>query len=249
MFTELQYSLLKRIAPYSKDSPNNGQETRWVGEAKIKLLLGNHFLNGLQGKKVIDFGCGEGHEAIAIARLTDCTVTGLDIRESVLETGRSSAREAGVSDRCSFTTSYEGKADAVICIDAFEHFENPGAILSTLSDLLKPDGKVFFSFGPTWYHPLGGHLFSVFPWSHLLFSEQALIRWRSDFKSDGARRFGEVEGGLNQMTIKRFRQLVAESPLSLEAIDCVPIGRLRPLHNPLTQEFFTAIVRGVLRKR
>jgi hypothetical protein len=56
---------------------------------------------------------------------------------------------------------------------------------------------------------LGGHLFSVFPWAHLIFSEQALIRWRSDFKSDGATRFSEVAGGLNQMTIRRFERLIA----------------------------------------
>ena len=65
-------------------------------------------------------------------------------------------------------------------------------------------GCIFVSFGPTWYHPLGGHLFSVFPWVHILLTEDALIRWRAQFKTDGARKFGEVEDGLNQMTIRRF---------------------------------------------
>lgn len=73
-----------------------------------------------------------------------------------------------------------------------------------MSALLEPKGEVIASFGPTWYHPLGGHLFSVFPWAHLLFSEKALLRWRSDFKTDGATHFGEVAGGLNQMTVDRF---------------------------------------------
>ncbi len=52
-----------------------------------------------------------------------------------------------------------------------------------MNTLLQPAGEVLVSFGPTWYHPLGGHLFSVFPWAHLIFSEKALIRWRSTFKT------------------------------------------------------------------
>jgi len=80
---------------------------------------------------------------------------------------------------------------------------------------------------------LGGHLFSVFPWAHLLFSERALIRWRSDFKTDGATRFSEVAGGLNQMTM---------SPLRMSWMECVPIRKLHRLHNYLTREFTTSIV-------
>ncbi len=60
--------------------------------------------------------------------------------------------------------------------------------------MLKPGGRLYASFGPTWFHPYGGHLFSVFPHAHLIFTERSLIRWRSDFKSDGATRFHEVAG-------------------------------------------------------
>jgi hypothetical protein len=102
---------------------------------------------------------------------------------------------------------------------------------------------VLTSFGPTWYHPLGGHLFSVFPWAHLVFTEKALIRWRSDFKTDRATKFGEVAGGLNQMTIKRFERVVAESPFRFEHLELVPIRKLRRVANRLTREATTAIVR------
>ena len=118
-----------------------------------------------------------------------------------------------------------------------------------MNTLLQPPGEVLVSFGPTWYHPLGGHLFSVFPWAHLIFSEKALIRWRSDFKQDGATRFSEVAGGLNQMTITKFEELIARSPLRLASIELVPIRRLRGLHNRLTREFTTAILRCRLVKR
>ena len=98
-------------------------------------------------------------------------------------------------------------------------------------------------FWPTWYHPLGGHLFSVFPWAHLVFTEASLIRWRSDFKTDGATRFCEAEGGLNQMTIRRFRSIVAESDFKFAEFEPVPIRKLRIIANRVTREFTTAIVR------
>jgi hypothetical protein len=109
--------------------------------------------------------------------------------------------------------------------------------------LLGPGGRVLVAFGPPWFHPLGGHVFSIFPWSHLLFTERALIRWRSDFSHDGATRFGEVEGGLNGMTVRRFGRIVAESGYAVEHFEAVPIRKLRFLAAGPTREFLTAIIR------
>jgi hypothetical protein len=63
-----------------------------------------------------------------------------------------------------------------------------------------------------------------------------------------ATRFEEVEGGLNQMTVRRVRQL-AGSPLEFETFETVPIRRLRALANPLTREFLTGSVRWRRRRR
>jgi len=118
--------------------------------------------------------------------------------------------------------------------------------LRRCGNLFKDDGRVLISFGPAWFHPYGGHQFSVFPWAHLLFSERALIRWRSDIESDGATRFNEVKGGLNQMTIRRFEKLIAASDFDVEAFEAVPIRIVRRLWNRWTREFFTSVVRATL---
>jgi hypothetical protein len=81
-----------------------------------------------------------------------------------------------------------------------------------------------------------------------LFSERALIRWRSDIRNDGATRFGEVAGGLNQMTIKRFEQLIGASPFRLDRLETAPIRKLKWSHSRLTREFTTSIVRAQLVK-
>jgi len=108
---------------------------------------------------------------------------------------------------------------------------------------------VYVVFGPPWYHLLAGHLFSVFPWAHLLFTEGALIRWRSDFKRDGAKGFNEVEGGLNLMTVRRFERLVQQSRFRFERFETVPIRKLRMFFTPLTREFCTSMVRCTLALR
>jgi SAM-dependent methyltransferase len=176
-------------------------------------------------------------------------VIGIDIRPRAVEHARVNATRAGIADLCEFRLATDQQADAIVSIDSFEHFGDPQAVLKKMSELLKPKGTVFASFGPTWYHPLGGHLFSVFPWAHLLFSEAALIRWRADIRSDGATRFADVEGGLNRLTIRDFLDFVSESPFFVETLDLIPIKRLRVLHNRFTREFTTAIVRCKMVKK
>lgn len=211
--------------------------------------MGDEFLNRIAGKTIVDFGCGNGIEAVEMAQRGAKRVIGIDILEGALKTAQQSASAAGVQHICTFATSTNERAEVIVSIDAFEHFADPAAILKIMDALLQPTGEVLVSFGPTWYHPLGGHLFSVFPWAHLVFGEKALIQWRSTFKTDGATRFGEVAGGLNQITIRKFEELLESSPLRPASMELVPIKFLRYLHCKPTREFTTALVRCRLVKR
>lgn len=229
----LQYRTLKAFWP---GEPTYMDGSAYVGVSKVHALLGD-LLGELAGKHVIDFGCGTGEASAEMAK-TASFVTGVDIRESVLEVARRTAPA-----NCRFTMQPDEPADVIVSLDSFEHFADPAAILLRMAELLKPGGSVISSFGPTWYHPFGGHLFSVFPWAHLVFSEQALLRWRADLRADGARRFEDVEGGLNRMTIARFERLVEASPFRAEHLELAPIRGIGAVHNRLTREFWTALVR------
>lgn len=244
LLDNLEYRILKRIAP---DEPNVMTGEAYAGRSKLETLLGPAAIADLIScNAALDFGCGRGEDAIELARRGCSRVIGIDIQERFLLEARSAAARAGVSARCEFATGAGEHVDAIYSLDAFEHFADPAAVLGEMYRLLKPGGRVHASFGPTWYHPLGGHLFSVFPWAHLVFSERALLRWRADIRDDGAKRFSDVAGGLNQMSIRRFQRLVAESPFTLASIECVPIRKLRPIHGKLTREFTSAIVRATL---
>jgi SAM-dependent methyltransferase len=240
MWTEAQYRILTWISPGSRD---HCTRSAYEGKSKLAILLGDGFLSEISGKTIIDFGCGEGVEAVEMAQRGAKRVIGIDIREDVLQTARQKALRAGVQSSCLFASSTQELAEIVVSIDAFEHFADPAGVLCKMNMLLQPMGVVLISFGPTWYHPLGGHLFSVFPWAHLIFSEKALIRWRSTFKTDGATQFSEVAGGLNQMTVGKFEKLFKESDFRLTTLELVPIRNIRRFHSRLTREFTTAIVR------
>src|SRR5258708_34813344 len=243
MLTALQYRILRRIAPAGASRMTGAA---YASASKLQILLGADLLERVRGKDVLDFGCGYGVEAVEMAHVAR-SVFGLDILPKSLERGRELAQQEGVADRCTFgTIPPVDRVDTIISLDSFEHFGRPDDILRTMHELLRPGGQVIASFGPTWYHPLGGHLFSVFPWAHLVFSERALVRWRSDIRADGATRLSEVDGGLNQMTIGRFERLVAASPLRLVHLQAVPIRQVRAIAHRFTPEFTPSILRGLL---
>ena len=218
----------------------------YVGRSKLEVLLGPAIWGEIQGRTVLDFGCGKGEQVVECAQHGAARVIGLDIKEEWLRLAAERIAAAGVDDRCLLATDYHEPVDVILSLDAFEHFADPAGILEQMAALLKPGGKALVSFGPTWYHPLGGHLFSGFPWAHLMFSERTLLKWRSLYKTDGAQTFAET--GLNKMTIARFERIVAASSFQVAAFMTVPIRRLGWLQNRLTREFTTAIVRCTLIK-
>ncbi len=238
--------VLRTIAPDYPES-NRVEDDRVeaeLAETQIESFFDGGPKSALEGKTVIDFGCGDGLKAVAMAKAApDARIIGLDIQQKHLDRASRHALQAGLEDRCSFAMDTEERADLIVSIDAFEHFSDPLAILNIMSKLLKPNGEVLASFGPTWFHPYGGHLFSPFPWAHLIFSERALIRWRARFRHDGAQKFGEVDGGLNQMRIARFERLVEASPLAIDWLETVPIRGLEILRHRFLREFGSSIVR------
>jgi SAM-dependent methyltransferase len=221
--------------------------TAYSERSKLETLFGPDIWSAIRDKEVLDFGCGQGTEAVEVAERGARRVIGIELYQKWIKAATALACSRGVSNKCCFGKTWETPVDVILSIDSFEHFAEPAAILQAMRNLLKPTGSVWVSFGPTWYHPLGGHIYSVFPYAHLLFSEAALVRWRSLYKTDGAKSI--EESGLNRMTIRQFEKVVESSPFRFERFETVPIRRLRPIATRLTREFTTAIVRCRLTPR
>ena len=58
-------------------------------------------LGGLEGRRILDVGCGSGRYAIELAR-SGAEVVGVDFSDEMLHMARTRAEEAGVSDRTTF---------------------------------------------------------------------------------------------------------------------------------------------------
>lgn len=241
----LGYQLLRRISEDGNTGYNDGSAYR--GKSKLEVLFGSGIWTDIAGKVVLDFGCGAGLQSVELAQRGARHVYGVDTFSPILAQARENAVRFGVADRCTFTSQAAEPADVILALDSFEHFSDPAAILRTMRRLVRPGGFVLTSFGPTWYHPLGGHVFSVFPWAHFVFSEPAFLRWFAHFNFDGHTSFESV--GLNRMTIGRFERIVASSEWRNASFEAVPIRKLRWLHNRLTREFTTSIVRCRLTPR
>jgi 2-polyprenyl-3-methyl-5-hydroxy-6-metoxy-1,4-benzoquinol methylase len=108
MLTGIQYRILKRISPGAPDCCNG---CFYAGKPKLAVLMGDEFFTRIAGKVIIDFGCGEGADAVEVAGRGAKRVIGIDIREDVLQAARQKALSAGVQDTCLFVSSTNELAD------------------------------------------------------------------------------------------------------------------------------------------
>jgi 2-polyprenyl-3-methyl-5-hydroxy-6-metoxy-1,4-benzoquinol methylase len=220
--------------------PNTG------GWNKLDQHFGPSFRAAVAGKCVVEVGSAAGLEVLAVADVAH-EVTGLEIRVSDLDTSRTLARNRqNVSFESYPPPDYAGKIDVVYSIDSMEHFSDPLGMLQRMRGLLRPSGRIFLSFGPTWYHPYGAHMnhISKLPWVHLLFNESVVLEKYRQKTGHEATRYEETGDGLNRMTIARFRSLVKDAGLC-GAITPVPIKRTHRLAR-FVPEFLTSHVMAVL---
>ena len=131
----------------------------WDTESEFKTL---HDINplrigyieqqcgGLEGKKVLDIGCGGGilSEAMA-AKKAD--VTGIDMAELSLDVARMHLHETGVEVDYQLITAKQmatespHQYDVVTCMEWLEHVPDPASIIRAAATLVKPDGCIVLS--------------------------------------------------------------------------------------------------------
>jgi SAM-dependent methyltransferase len=187
------------------------------------------FHTAIIGKEILDFGCGTGYQSVALAQMRAKHVVGLDTNPTHLEKGRELARELGLQEQVEFTDkfaeAFEGRFDIAISQNSMEHFTDPLGALNAMKAALKDSGGILMTFGCPWFSPYGSHMhfFVKVPWVNILFSEKTVMNVRSMFRNDGARRYEEVESGLNKMTIAKFERLLHECGLRVgyKRYDCV----------------------------
>ena len=107
--------------------------------------------SSVEGKKLLDVGCGGGILAEALNEL-GANVTGIDASENTIGVAKSHSRSIG-SDVIyiqntieEFISSHPNeKFDVITCLEMLEHVPSPNEIIKSCSNLLKDDGNIFFS--------------------------------------------------------------------------------------------------------
>ena len=209
------------------------------------------FLERIQGKTVLDYGCGPGWQAVAMRRAGARDVHGVDINDEWLSHGRDLA--AGVDGVTFDKTTGTEKYDIVLSLGAMEHFREPGKELARMCSLTREE--LLISFAEPWYSPYGTHLNGTtkLPWLNLWFSERTLLNVRNLYPdgSDGAKRFEDIRGGLNKMTVRRFEKLLDAAPgmrvehLILHSVKRVPFVTGVPVLRELMTGALTCILKPV----
>lgn len=105
----------------------------------------------VEGKRIVDIGCGGGILADAMAR-KGADVLGIDLATKALKVAQLHALEAqttGVSYREisaeALAAEQPGSFDVVTCMEMLEHVPDPSSVVRACATLVKPGGHVFFS--------------------------------------------------------------------------------------------------------
>lgn len=105
---------------------------------------------GLEGKRILDIGCGGGILCEALTR-KGAIVTGIDMAHMALKVAKMHLYESALEIDYQMTTAEEfasvhsGEFDIVTCLEMLEHVPDPSSVVAAANKLLKPEGQVFFS--------------------------------------------------------------------------------------------------------
>ena len=139
----------------NKNSPLNSA-VNYLFRKSMRLRF-DYTIRGCQpieGKTVVDIGCGPGHYSIRLANMGAQNTLGLDFAPAMIEAAKENAQRAGVGSHCQFvygdflSYSFDRKFDYAVVMGFMDYIEQPAKVIDKV--LAVTSKKAFFSF------PVGG---------------------------------------------------------------------------------------------
>jgi SAM-dependent methyltransferase len=213
----------------------------------------------LEGKDVLDLGCGSGELAFYLSRMGVKSITGIDLDQELLELANSRAANHAGSPAPKFVLGIDPKKievpansmDVIVCFDVLEHILDYGEVIADWRRVLRPNGEVLIWWMP-WYHPYGHHIKSLvpLPWAHVLFSDRVLIEtcariydlpeyrprlWDRD--GDGNKKPNKWRAArslptVNRLSAARFERVCRQNGLTIRKRRAVPFKKFHSLAGP-----------------
>ncbi len=104
----------------------------------------------LQGKRIVDVGCGGGILTEGLAKY-GAEALGIDLSQELIDIADLHGLESGINAHYQKISAEEladtqaETFDHVTCMEMLEHVPDAGAIIAACKKMVKPDGMVFFS--------------------------------------------------------------------------------------------------------
>lgn len=119
-----------------------------INPLRLDYIAGH--AGGLEGKRIVDVGCGGGILSESMAE-KGAQVTGIDMGEAPLSVARLHQIESGVEIDYRQMPAEElaeeeaGTFDVVTCMEMLEHVPDPSSVIRACARLVRPGGHVIFS--------------------------------------------------------------------------------------------------------
>ena len=140
-------------APPSADEPTLAQvyaHEREAASQNALVLDGlvSDLVTGTPGRRVLDVGCGSGHDVVRLAS-GGSSVVGVDVDEEMLAVAQERVDGAGLAAAVRLThdplEALEGPFDALLCLNVLDYLEDPRPMLAQLRRLVADHGVVVIS--------------------------------------------------------------------------------------------------------
>lgn len=173
---------------------------------RSRRVVTNFLRDECNSRVVLDYCCGNGSFALAIAEFGASKVIGIDISEKSITNAKMAANERGVTQKAEFQVmdaenmSFDDNSfDIICCIGVLHHLDIEKAY-SELARVLKPDGKILAN-EPLAYNPLI-HLYrKMTPYMRTPWEVEHILKKRDIDKANAFFREVEILGYFHLLSI------------------------------------------------
>ncbi|MBL8397531.1 MAG: class I SAM-dependent methyltransferase [Candidatus Accumulibacter sp.] len=252
MFDEIIFQLSKRRlirsndqSPAVKGGSSTAAYVQWRDDALENEFRRCFDIKLIQGKDILDLGCGTGGLTFLLIELGAKSCVGIDLSHKDIEIANSKLTNQPIVFQCASNTETidlsDQSVDVVACFDVMEHIIEYRSIINEWRRVLRPGGRVLISWQP-WFHPYGHHArgYIPIPWAHVFLKHRQRIEicarivdlpefeapwWDRDENGNTINRFRDAlknrhladkSNFLNELTMSRFERICQDSRLAVE---------------------------------